>query len=147
MDSSSFLCTTRWLLPGLLSLFLVIFLFVLLPLLLLTLTSIAYSSLPKPSTPSSFIKSSCSVTLYPTLCISSLSTYSNQIQQSPKQLAQIALAVSYYKARSAKAYVIQLSKSKGLKRKEYKELRDCVDNMGDSVERLNKAIGELGHMG
>ncbi|KAF5182362.1 Pectinesterase inhibitor [Thalictrum thalictroides] len=113
---------------------------------LLALTSTVYSAVTKGSVPSSFVKSSCSVTRYPDLCIQSLAMYSSTIQRSPKQMAQTALSVSLVKARSAKAYVIKMSKSKGLKRREYQVVRDCVDNIGDSVDRLSKSITELGYM-
>ncbi|KAL5728173.1 hypothetical protein ACHQM5_001286 [Ranunculus cassubicifolius] len=120
------------------------FTFPLLLLSLLALTSTAFSS---ATTPSNFIKTSCSVTRYPALCIQSLSSYASTIQTSPRQMAQTALAVSLLKARSTKAFVIQASRSKGLKRKEYRVVKDCVDTMGDTVDRLSKSISELGHMG
>ncbi|KAF9617165.1 hypothetical protein IFM89_034316 [Coptis chinensis] len=122
-----------------------------LPILLLSLlafTSTVHSAtVPKTSKPSSFIKSSCSVTRYPALCINSLASYASTIQQSPKQMAQAALAVSLQRARSAKTYVVQMSRSRGMKKREYLVVRDCMDNMGDTVDRLSQSISELGHMG
>ncbi|KAL5728159.1 hypothetical protein ACHQM5_001273 [Ranunculus cassubicifolius] len=109
-------------------------------------TIIACTAYPS-SNPSAFIKSSCSVTLYPSLCIQSLSSYADTIQENPKQMAQAALTVSLSVAKSVKVFVTKMSKSKGLKRIEYKVLKDCVDNVGDSVDRLSMSIQELGHMG
>ena len=65
-----------------------------------------------------FIKTSCKATRYPALCVKSLSMYPSAIQQSPKQLARIALAVSLDRARSASKYVSQLYKANGLKPRE-----------------------------
>ncbi|KAF6174677.1 hypothetical protein GIB67_008732 [Kingdonia uniflora] len=35
---------------------------------------------------------------------------------------------------------------KGLKKKESQVVKDCLDNMGDSVDQLSKSILELGNM-
>ncbi|KAL5728169.1 hypothetical protein ACHQM5_001282 [Ranunculus cassubicifolius] len=118
---------------------------ILLILSILSLTSIAHSA-TTPS-PSPFIKSSCSLTRYPALCIKSLSSYASTIQESPKEIAEAALTVSLSSANSAKAYVIQMSKSIGLKGREYQVMKDCVETVADSVDRLSMSIGELRHMG
>ncbi|KAL5728172.1 hypothetical protein ACHQM5_001285 [Ranunculus cassubicifolius] len=114
---------------------------------LLALTSTASSAVTKPSTPSNFIKSSCSITRYPALCINSLSTYSSSIQTSPRTMAQTALAVSLSRARSAKTFIVQASKSKGMKKREYQAVKDCIVNIGSCVDKLSKSITELGKMG
>ncbi|KAL5728166.1 hypothetical protein ACHQM5_001279 [Ranunculus cassubicifolius] len=114
---------------------------------LLALLSPAHSVVDKALASSTFLKSSCAVTLYPALCIKSLSPYSATIQHSPKLIAQAALSVSISRAKSAKTFVTQMSKSKGMQRREYQVVEDCVENMGDSVDRLGNSIMELGHMG
>ncbi|KAJ4952434.1 hypothetical protein NE237_029266 [Protea cynaroides] len=103
------------------------------------------ASVNKRSSSIEYIKSSCNATRYPSLCFQSLKVYANKIQpNNNQQLAQAALSVSLSKARSAAAYVSKMTKTKGLKAKEYQAMKDCVDNMGDSVDRLSKSIKEMG---
>ncbi|GMQ05038.1 hypothetical protein CsSME_00050235 [Camellia sinensis var. sinensis] len=83
----------------------------------------------------SFIKSSCRATSYPALCVHSLSSYATKIQQSDKQLAQAALAVSLARARSTSVFP-----------RERQAVKDCVENMGDTVDQLGKSIQELGRV-
>ncbi|KAL5728170.1 hypothetical protein ACHQM5_001283 [Ranunculus cassubicifolius] len=62
-------------------------------------------------------------------------------------MAQTALGVSLSRARSAKTVVIQASRSKGMKKKEYQAVKDCIVNIGSCVDQLTKSIAELGKMG
>ncbi|GFZ06972.1 plant invertase/pectin methylesterase inhibitor superfamily protein [Actinidia rufa] len=91
-----------------------------------------------------FIKSSCRATRYPALCVHCLSSYAAKIQQSEKQLARIALAVSLARARSTAAFVSKMTKVSGMKPREYQALRDCVDNMGDTVDQLTRSNPRAG---
>ncbi|XP_062092144.1 21 kDa protein-like [Humulus lupulus] len=100
-----------------------------------------------PVTTSNFVKWSCSSTTYPRLCIRTLSTFSTKIQNSPHQLALTALNVSLDTAKSAKGFVLKLGKFKGLKKMEYKAIADCIDEMGESVDRLGDSVKELKNMG
>ncbi|CAL0302564.1 unnamed protein product [Lupinus luteus] len=94
-------------------------------------------------TPSNFIKSSCSITTYPSLCVQSLSLYATTIQKDPHQLVQTALSVSFNKTQSTKTFVTKCLKFKGLKAREYAALHDCVEEISDSVDRLSRSIKEL----
>lgn len=94
-----------------------------------------------------FIKASCSTTTYPALCIQSLSAYATVIQQDPRQLAQTALSVSLSSAQSTRTFVTKLKKFKGLKNKEYKAIADCLEEIGDTVDRLDQSIQELKNIG
>ncbi|GAB4825972.1 hypothetical protein Ancab_008840 [Ancistrocladus abbreviatus] len=94
-----------------------------------------------------FIKDKCSTTQYATLCVSSLSAYASKIQQNPQVLAQTALAVSLARAQSTKAFVGKQCKAKGLKPREVEALQDCMDEIGDTVDRLNKSASELKRAG
>ncbi|XP_010264193.1 PREDICTED: 21 kDa protein-like [Nelumbo nucifera] len=98
------------------------------------------------SSPTDFIKASCGVTRYPAVCVESLSVYANAIQQSPRQLAQAALQVSLGRARSATAFVSKMTRLRGLKGRQYQAVKDCVDNLGDSVDRISRSIHELGQI-
>ncbi|KAF8413020.1 hypothetical protein HHK36_000994 [Tetracentron sinense] len=93
-----------------------------------------------------FIKASCSATRYPALCVQSLSVYADEIQKSPQKLAKAALSVSLTRARSAKAFVSNMTKIKGLKSREYQAMKDCVDEMDDTVDQLSQSVSEMGHL-
>ncbi|KAJ7944786.1 21 kDa protein-like [Quillaja saponaria] len=94
-----------------------------------------------------FIKASCRSTRYPDLCVQCLSSYANVIRQSQRQLALTALSVSIARARSAQEFVHKMSKVRGIKSREYLAVKDCIENIGDSVDRLSQSARELGHMG
>ncbi|WRX16961.1 Pectinesterase inhibitor domain - like 10 [Theobroma cacao] len=96
---------------------------------------------------SNFIKASCSATKYPALCVQSLAAFAPSIQQSPRQLAQTALNVSLARAQSTEAFVSKMKKFKGLEKREYEAIKDCIEEMSDSVDRLSKSVQELKHMG
>ncbi|KAF5480273.1 hypothetical protein F2P56_001036 [Juglans regia] len=94
-----------------------------------------------------FIKASCSTTTYPALCVQSLSAYAAEIQQNPHQLAQTALSVSLSSAQSTRTFVSKLKKFKGLKKKEYEAIADCLEEISDTVDRLGQSIKELKNIG
>ncbi|KAK1272406.1 hypothetical protein QJS04_geneDACA012354 [Acorus gramineus] len=120
-----------------------------LPILLLLLLPLLSSaaSTSRSSTPSEFIKRSCGATRYPSLCVHCLSPYSPAIRNNPKHLAQVALAVSIKRARDAHAFVTRLSRAKGVRSREAGAVRDCVENMSDTVDRLARSYRELSHSG
>jgi pectinesterase inhibitor-like protein len=99
------------------------------------------------SSPTAFIKASCKATPYPALCVHCLSGYASAIRQNERQLAQIALSVSLARARSAAAFVEKMTKVRGIKAREYQGVKDCIENLGDSVDRLSQSLQELGHLG
>ncbi|CAI9774085.1 unnamed protein product [Fraxinus pennsylvanica] len=94
-----------------------------------------------------FIKSSCSATTYPAVCIRSLSIYASTVQRSPRQLATTALSVSLETAQSATTFLTKLTKFKGLKPREYAALKDCIEEVSDGLDRLSKSVRELKTMG
>uniref|UniRef100_A0A5B7AIK4 Pectinesterase inhibitor domain-containing protein n=1 Tax=Davidia involucrata TaxID=16924 RepID=A0A5B7AIK4_DAVIN len=91
-----------------------------------------------------YIKKSCGITMYPQLCYKSLSTYANKIQTSPKLLASTALSVTLSATRSSSAMMKKLSKSQGLKPREASAMLDCVEELSDSVDELQRSIVEMG---
>ncbi|XP_044467644.1 21 kDa protein-like [Mangifera indica] len=121
-------------------------LLLLLSLLFFTTTAMAAAT-TKRSADTTFIKTSCKSTTYPALCVQSLSTYASTIQKSPRQLALTALSVSLTRAQSTKSYVTKLKKFKNLKHREVEAIADCLEEMGDTVDRLSKSVQELKHMG
>ncbi|OWM75680.1 21 kDa protein-like [Punica granatum] len=99
------------------------------------------------SAATSFIKSSCTATRFPALCVQSLSSYASSIQQNPRQLAQAALSVSLVRAQAAKDFVAKSTKFRGLKAREFAAIKDCLDEMDDTVDRLSKSMAEMKGMG
>ncbi|MCD9646118.1 hypothetical protein HAX54_035670 [Datura stramonium] len=96
-----------------------------------------------PNNTSDFIKTSCEKTLYPKLCIETLSPYSNSIQTSPMELANSALTVSLKGAKSTTSKISKMSKEESLGPAETHALTDCVENMEDSVDELQKSLLEM----
>uniref|UniRef100_A0A1J3G5P0 21 kDa protein n=1 Tax=Noccaea caerulescens TaxID=107243 RepID=A0A1J3G5P0_NOCCA len=90
-----------------------------------------------------FIQASCKATTYPTVCFSSLSGYANSIQTSPGRLAETALTVTVSQAQSTKLFVSRLARFNGLKKREVQAIRDCVEEINDTVDRLTKSIREV----
>ncbi|CAI9771510.1 unnamed protein product [Fraxinus pennsylvanica] len=93
-----------------------------------------------------FIKTSCSATRYPALCVDCLASYANTVQRNEQQLAEAALEVSLSRAQAASTFVYQLSKFKGIKQREYLAVKDCIQNMGNTVAQLSQSLKELGGM-
>ncbi|XP_057482163.1 21 kDa protein-like [Actinidia eriantha] len=96
----------------------------------------------KPSS-TEFIRTSCSATTYPTLCITSLSSHASAIQTSPKLLAHTALSVTLDTTQSTSAMMVKLSQSHGLSPREVAAMQDCVEEVGDSVDQLRRSLGEM----
>ncbi|CAG7871368.1 unnamed protein product [Brassica rapa] len=90
-----------------------------------------------------FIQSSCKTTTYPAVCFHSLSAYANAIQTSPKRLAETALAVTLSRAQSTKLFVSRLTRFKGLKKREIEAIKDCVEEINDTIDRLTKSVQEM----
>ncbi|KAH6761220.1 Plant invertase/pectin methylesterase inhibitor superfamily protein [Perilla frutescens var. frutescens] len=93
-----------------------------------------------------FIRTSCSTTTYPTLCYSSLSSHASAIQQNPKLLANAALTVSLDTAVSTSADMVKLSHRAGMTPREVGAMRDCVEELSDTVDQLRKSMAEMKQM-
>ncbi|KAD2805374.1 hypothetical protein E3N88_38751 [Mikania micrantha] len=90
-----------------------------------------------------FIRKSCSLTTYPTLCFNSLSTRAAAIQTSPKLLAQTSLSVTLDTTRTTSASMVQLSKVHGMNPLEVAAMKDCMELLSDSVYELQKSLDEM----
>ncbi|KAK4783802.1 hypothetical protein SAY86_018170 [Trapa natans] len=102
------------------------------------------SAAGRTASTTTFIKSSCYSTRYPALCVQSLSSYASVIQQNnKKQLAQAALSESLVRAQAVKEFVAKSTKFRGLRAREYAAIKDCLEQIGDSVDRLGKSVEEL----
>ncbi|XP_039056399.1 21 kDa protein-like [Hibiscus syriacus] len=99
------------------------------------------------SSPTDYIVASCKTTSYPALCVQCLSGYAKAIRKNDRHLAQTALSVSLSRAQSAAAYVAKMTHVRGIKPRERQAVKDCMENMGYSVDRLSQSVKELGRMG
>ncbi|CAE6200656.1 unnamed protein product [Arabidopsis arenosa] len=93
-----------------------------------------------------FIKASCETTSYPDRCFQSLSSYASEIKKQPRKLAEIALAVSIARAKSAKTYVSEMTEYKGITKRQHEAVEECLNEMGDTVDRLSNSLKELKHL-
>ncbi|XP_022141164.1 21 kDa protein-like [Momordica charantia] len=99
-----------------------------------------------PMSSTEFIKSSCSSTTYPRLCFSSLSVHASSIQTSPRLLATAALSVSLSSVKSAAAQILKLSHAHGVPSRDVSALKDCLEELSDSVDSLSSSIPEMGKL-
>ncbi|XP_058079412.1 21 kDa protein-like [Magnolia sinica] len=95
-----------------------------------------------------FIRTSCSATLYPERCYASLSRYANAIQQSPSQLALVAVSVSLRRARRTASYVASLQRAAAAgdppaDARALAALRDCKSTFGDAIDLMRSSLDEL----
>ncbi|MQM10724.1 hypothetical protein Taro_043620 [Colocasia esculenta] len=96
-----------------------------------------------------FIRRSCSSTLYPSLCYTSLSPYAGTIAQDPTRLALVATNVSLARVRSASSHVSSLRRASVDRRVENRTvnaLKDCEESLGDAADLTGHAAGELGSL-
>ncbi|XVF02877.1 hypothetical protein REPUB_Repub04eG0212700 [Reevesia pubescens] len=107
--------------------------------------SAVYGASTTDTNATDFIRTSCSATLYPDLCYTSLSGYANAIEQDPARLARIAIGVSLSKARHMAAYVSNISREAdyGADPRASAALHDCFSNMDDAVEEINGSLKQM----
>ncbi|XP_073306006.1 21 kDa protein-like [Primulina huaijiensis] len=114
--------------------------------LILLSPSLHLASAARPAagtTSTEFIRTSCSATAYPALCFSSLSSRASAIQQSPKLLAHAALSVSIDTARATSGEMVRLSRGTKMTPRELGAMHDCMEELGDSVDRLSSSMAEM----
>ncbi|XP_062092145.1 21 kDa protein-like [Humulus lupulus] len=93
-----------------------------------------------------FIRTSCSQTTYPKLCFSSLSIHAQKIQTSPHLLAGTALNVTLSQAKATTTMMSRLSLSHGLRPREVSAMKDCVEELSETVDELRRSIGEMSEL-
>ncbi|KAJ0265758.1 Pectinesterase inhibitor 10 [Hirschfeldia incana] len=93
-----------------------------------------------------YIKTSCNLTQYKTLCYISLSPYALTIDSDPQRLAVTALNLTLSSAKSAAKFIKNIPQGQGrsgLTRFEAGAVADCVEEIADSVSELQDSIREL----
>ncbi|KAI7731635.1 hypothetical protein M8C21_022077 [Ambrosia artemisiifolia] len=94
-----------------------------------------------------FIRTSCNLTTYPTLCFNSLSTQAHAIQTSQKLLAQTALSVTLNTTLTTSSSMVKMSKVHGMNPREVAAMEDCIELLSDSVDKLQKSLEEMSRPG
>ncbi|CAI0404420.1 unnamed protein product [Linum tenue] len=88
------------------------------------------------TTNTEFIRTSCSATTYPKLCYSSLAVHASKIQTSARLLVSTALDVTLSSAKSTSAAM-------GISPREAAAMRDCAEELADSVDQISRSIDEM----
>ncbi|GKV17604.1 hypothetical protein SLEP1_g28084 [Rubroshorea leprosula] len=90
-----------------------------------------------------YVQTACSSTTYPEDCYNSLSSYASTIKANPQKLCKAALTVTLKATKNASAVIKSLSKMKGLPPGDSAVIKDCADNVKDSVDRLKQSLKAL----
>ncbi|ERM94153.1 pectinesterase inhibitor 9 [Amborella trichopoda] len=90
-----------------------------------------------------FIKTACETTLYPDLCLSSLSGQVEYVTYSHKKLARAALMVSLSATKATAGFVAELIKTAKVSEEEQMALNDCVEALEDGEDKMNDSMKEL----
>ncbi|KAK9131483.1 hypothetical protein Sjap_011970 [Stephania japonica] len=88
------------------------------------------------------VRSSCVHASYPGICFRTLSFYTGPAK-TPSDVAQAAVTVSMCRARKVANYLSRIGFGK---KGEQIALRDCLEQLSDSVEQLRKTLSELRHL-
>ncbi|XP_062110141.1 pectinesterase inhibitor 7-like [Humulus lupulus] len=99
---------------------------------------------------SDFIRKSCSTTLYPDLCFSSLSRYASTVGKDPAHLARAAVSLSLSKTKHMAAYVSNVSRladyGATADPRATAALHDCFSNFGDAVDEIRGSLKQMRHI-
>ncbi|WOL12445.1 21 kDa protein-like [Canna indica] len=87
-----------------------------------------------------FIRSQCRVTRYADLCVSSLSGTAVAARQSPVRLTCAAASITLARLLALRKHVSALRRAAG---KKAAALQDCVVELGDAVNQVNRTVKEL----
>ncbi|KAK8921473.1 hypothetical protein KSP39_PZI020412 [Platanthera zijinensis] len=111
--------------------------------LLLHLLAAGISAAPLSSdpNPADFIRSSCSTTLYPKLCYTSLIPYAGAIRHSPLILAVTAANVSLSKIKDASTTARAIQR--GSTGRVGAALRDCVESLRTAASLTKDSVAEI----
>jgi pectinesterase inhibitor-like protein len=91
-----------------------------------------------------FIKTSCNVTLYPQLCVSSLSSYAGSLKATQSNLVNVALQVSLVTARNVSVWAAGMKSRRAMmSKRERAALGDCIEDFGDTADQIRQSLAEL----
>ncbi|EXC10300.1 21 kDa protein [Morus notabilis] len=92
-----------------------------------------------------YVRQACAVTRYRSLCIRSLSPFSDAAKTSPSRWARAGVSVTITEAKSAVQYLIKLKRQENRARgaRNSAALSDCIECFGNAIDELHKSLGIL----
>eukprot|EP01018_Ginkgo_biloba_P037068 Gb_24214 [translate_table: standard] len=90
-------------------------------------------------TVSKFVKSACSQTRYPDMCVSSMVSYPGYQTATPEDMTNIAVQASMDWARKAHSFAVSLTNN-SMSKKERAAWQDCLELFEDTMDRLNVCV-------
>jgi len=94
-----------------------------------------------------FIKTSCDLTQYPALCVSSLSSFPGSLKPTLTDMAKATANVSLGHVRNATNWISsQKGRSPNLSEPEKAALENCIQNFNDIKDELRESLAALKHL-
>jgi len=91
-----------------------------------------------------FINTSCKVTLYPQVCVSSLFSYAGSLKATQSDIVKAAVQASLVNARNISVWATGM-KTRGatMSKREKAALVDCIENFGVTTDQIRESLSEL----
>lgn len=124
--------------------YIVLYVFLFMFCLQITSTSSATTSVSKAD--KDFVKTSCNVTTYPSVCNKALSPYAGYIKSSRLKLTYLALSLTLKSANASSTLISNLAKNKRLTHYEAEIVTDCIENIEESVDQLQQTLLAMAHL-
>lgn len=94
-----------------------------------------------------FIKTSCDLTDYPELCVSSLSSYEGSVKPTLSEMAKATAYVSLVHVRNASFWASGvITRNANLSQGEREALGNCIENFQDIADELRGSLEGLNHL-
>ncbi|XP_074365243.1 pectinesterase inhibitor 4-like [Apium graveolens] len=106
----------------------------------LQMTSISSATTSVPQADKDFVKNSCKVTTYPSVCNKALSPYAGYIKSSRLKLTYLSLSLTLKSAKASSTLISNLAKNKRLTNYEAEIVTDCIENIEESVDQLQQTL-------
>ncbi|CAL5364231.1 unnamed protein product [Camellia sinensis] len=87
-----------------------------------------------------FISTACNTTTYPSVCFKTFSRYAAVVQTNPWKLSNTALNITLKAAKSTSKLVSKLAQQNGYTPTDAAVMKDCIDNIGSSIDELKQSI-------
>lgn len=94
-----------------------------------------------------FIKTSCNVTMYPQVCVSSLSSYAGTLKPKQSDIVNAAVQVSLVNAHNVSVWATGLkTRRTTMSKREKSALKDCMQNFQTTTDQIHQSLAELKHL-
>lgn len=94
-----------------------------------------------------FIKTSCNVTLYPQICVSSLSSYAGTLKPKQSDIVNAAVQVSLVNVHNVSVWAAGLqTRRTTMSKREKSALKDCMQNFRTTTDQMHQSLAELKHL-